>query len=65
MKYINNNFYFEANYPKYIISENYISRETSPPKSLKTKYEIMNDGKLKKKINLFELDEGSLQILTK
>ena len=49
MKYINNKFYTEVNNPKYIINENKILRETSSPKSLKTKYEVMYGVKLDKK----------------
>ena len=48
MKYINNKFYTEVNNPKYIINDGKILRETSPPKSLKSKYEVMNGVKLDK-----------------
>ena len=50
MKYINNKFYTEVDNPKYIINDGKILRETSPPKSLKSKYEVMNGVKLDKKI---------------
>ena len=52
MKYINNKFYIEVNNPKYIINDDKILRETSPPKSLKTKYEAMYGVKVDKKIKL-------------
>ena len=65
MKYINNKFYTEVNNPKYIINDGKILRETSPPKSLKSKYEVMNGVKLEKKSNIIELDDGSLHIVTK
>ena len=45
---MNNKFYIEVNNPKFIFSENETLRETSPPKSLKTKSELMNGGKLEK-----------------
>ena len=56
MKYINNKFYTEVNNPKYIINDGKVPRETSPPKSLKSKFEVMNGVKL---------DDGSLHIVTK
>ena len=65
MKYINNKFYTEVNNPKYIINDGKILRETSPPKSLKSKYEVMNGVKLDKKSNIIELDDGSFHIVTK
>ena len=65
MKYINNKFYTEVNNPKYIINDGKILRETSPPKSLKSKYEVMNGVKIDKKSNPIELDDGSLHIVTK
>ena len=65
MKYINNKFYTEVNNPKYIINDGKILRETSPPKSLKSKYEVMNGVKLDKKSIIIELDDGSLHIVTK
>ena len=65
MKYINNKFYTEVNNPKYIINDGKILRETSPTKSLKSKYEVMNGVKLDKKSNIIELDDGSLHIVTK
>ena len=65
MKYINKKFYTEVNNPKYIINDGKILRETSPPKSLKSKYEVMNGVKLDKKSNIIELDDGSLHIVTK
>ena len=65
MKYINNKFYTEVDNPKYIINDGKILRETSPPKSLKSKYEVMNGVKLDKKSNIIELDDGSLHIVTK
>ena len=49
MKYIDDKFYTEVYNPKYIISVDEILRETSPPKSLKTKYEAMYGVKLDKK----------------
>ena len=64
MKYINNKFYTEVNNPKYIINDGKILRETSP-KSLKSKYEVINGVKLDKKSNIIELDDGSLHIVTK
>ena len=39
MKFIDNKFYTEFNNPKFIISDDEIIRETSLPKSLKTKHE--------------------------
>ena len=65
MKYINNKFYTEVNNPKYIINDGKILRETPPPKSLKSKYEVMNGDKLDKKSNIIELDDESLHIVTK
>ena len=65
MKYINIKFYTEVNNPKYIINDGKILRETSPPKSLKSKNEVMNGVKLDKKSNIIELDDGSLHIVTK
>ena len=50
MKYMNNKFYTEGNNPKYIINDGNVLRGTSPPKSLKSKYEDMNGVKLDKKI---------------
>ena len=52
MKYINNKFYTEVNNSKYIINDDKILRETSPPKSLKIKYEAMYGVKVDKKIKL-------------
>ena len=63
MKYISNKFYTEVNNPKYIINDGIVLRETTAPKSLKTKNEIMNDVKQEKSLNLIELDDGSLQIV--
>ena len=62
MKYLNNKFYTEVNNDKYIINDGKIYRETVPPKSLKTRYEIMNNIKLDKNLNVIELDDGTLQI---
>ena len=62
MKYINNKFYTEVNNQKYIINDNKIYRETVAPKSVKTRYEVMNGVKLEKNINVIELDDGTLQI---
>ena len=64
MKFIDNKFYTEVNNPKYIINDDKILRETSPPKSLKTKYEVMYGVKVDKKNKVIhELDDGSLQII--
>ena len=63
MKYLNNKFYTEVNNPKYIINDGKILRETTEPKSLKTKYELMNGVKLDKNLNVVELDDGTLQIV--
>ena len=63
MKYLNNKFYTEVNNPKYIINDGQILRETTEPKSLKTKYELMNGVKLDKNLNVVELDDGTLQIV--
>ena len=65
MKYINNKLYTEVNNPKYIINDGKVLRETSPPKSLKSKYEVMNGVKLDKKSIIIELDDGSFHIVTK
>ena len=65
MKYINNKFYTEGNNPKYIINDGKVPRETSPPKSLKYRYEVMNGVQLDKKSNTIEIDDGSLHIVTK
>ena len=65
MKYINNNFYTEVNNSKYIINDGKVLRETSLPKSLKSKYEVKNGVKLGKKSNIIELDDGSLHIVTR
>ena len=63
MKYLNNKFYTEVNNPKYIINDGQILRETTEPKSLKTKYEHLNGVKLDKNLNVVELDDGTLQIV--
>ena len=63
MKYLNNKFYTEVNNPKYIINDGQILRETTEPKSLTTKYELMNGVKLDKNLNVVELDDGTLQIV--
>ena len=52
MKFIENKCYTEVNNPKYINNDDKILRETSPPKSLKTKYEVMYGVKVDKKIKL-------------
>ena len=62
MKYLNNKFYTEVNNDKYIINDGKFFRETIAPKSLKTKYEIMNGVKLEKNLTVIELDDGTLQI---
>ena len=62
MKYLNNKFYTEVKNDKYIINDGKIYRETIAPKSLKTKYEIMNGVKLEKNLVVIELDDGTLQI---
>ena len=49
MKNINNKFHTEVNNPKNIIIDDKILREISPPKSLKTKYEVMYGVKVDKK----------------
>ena len=51
MKYLNNKFYTEVNNDKYIINDGKIFRETVAPKSLKTKYEVMNGVKLEKNLS--------------
>ena len=58
MKYLNNKFYTEVNNPKYIINDGQILRETTEPKSLKTKYEHLNGVKLDKNLNVVELVDG-------
>ena len=64
MKYINNKFYTEVNNSKYSINDDKILRETSPPKSLKIKYEASYGVKVDKKNKTsIELDDGSLQII--
>ena len=63
MKYINNEFYTEVNNPKYTFNDENIFKETSRPKSLETKYEGLNGGKLEKNLKIIELDDGSLQIV--
>ena len=49
MKYLNNKFYTECKNDKYIIQEGKIFRETVAPKSLKTRYEAINNVKIDKK----------------
>ena len=63
MKYLNNKFYTEYTNDKYIIHENKIFRETVAPKSLKTKYEAMNNTKIDKNKTVIELDDGSLVLV--
>ena len=63
MKYLNNKFYTEYTNDKYIIHENKIYRETVAPKSLKTKYEAMNNTKIDKNKTVIELDDGSLVLV--
>ena len=63
MKYQDNKFYIEVRSPKYTIIDGKIYRETSTPKSLKTRYETMNGVKLDKGINVVELDDGTLNIV--
>ena len=64
MKFIENKFYTEVNHPKYIINDDKILRETPPPKSFKTKYEVMYGVKVDKKNKvIIELDDGSLQTI--
>ena len=63
MKYLNDKFYTECKNDKYIIHENKIYRETVSPKSLKTKYEAMNDTKIDRNKTVIELDDGSLVLV--
>ena len=63
MKYLNNIFYTECSNDKYIIHENKIFRETNAPKSLKTRYEAINNVKLDKIKTVIELDDGSLVLV--
>ena len=64
MKYIDNKFYTEVNNPKKIINDDKILRETSTPKSLKTKYEVMYGVKVDRKNKvIIELDGGSFQVI--
>ena len=63
MKYLNDKFYTECKNDKYIIHENKIYRETAAPKSLKTKYEAMNDTKIDRNKTVIELDDGSLVLV--
>ena len=63
MKYLNNKFYTEYTNDKYIIHENKIYRETVAPKSLKTKYEAMNNTKIDKNKTVIKLDDGSLVLV--
>ena len=62
MKYLNNKFYTECSNDKYI-HENKIFRETVAPKSLKTRYEAINNVKLYKNKTVIELDDGSLVLV--
>ena len=48
MKDLNNKFYTEVINPKFIMNDGKVLRETSPPRSLKSKYEVMNGVKLDK-----------------
>ena len=63
MKYINDKFYIEVNNPKYIINDRTILRETTVPKSSKTKFEILRDVKPEKILKMIEFDDGTLQII--
>ena len=63
MKYLNNKFYTEYTNDKYIIHENKIFRETVTPKSLKTRYEDINNVKIDKNKTVIELDDGSLVLV--
>ena len=63
MKYLNNKFYSEGTNIKYIIHEGKIFRETVAPKSLKTRYEVINNVKIEKNKTVIELDDGSLVLV--
>ena len=63
MKHLNNKFYTECTNDKYIIHEGKIFRETVAPKSLKTRYEAINDVELEKNKTVIELDDGHLTLV--
>ena len=64
MKYLNNKFDTECKNDEYIIQEEgEIFRETVAPKSLKTRFEAIDDVKLEKNKAVIELDDGSLVLV--
>ena len=63
MKYINNKFYQELENEKCIIPDGRIMLETNMTKSLKTRYEVMFNIKLKKSQSVVELDDGTIQLV--
>ena len=55
MIYLNEKFYTEVKNENYIIHNNKIYRLTNTPKSLKTRYELINNKKYQKTKLLFYL----------
>ena len=63
MKYLNDKFYTECKNDKYIIIDDKIYRETVTPKSLKTRYEVVNNTKIDRNKTVIELSDGSLTVV--
>ena len=65
MIYLNENFFTEVKNNKYIIHDNKIYRETQIPKSLKTRYEIINSTKIPKNKTVILTDNNELTLIDK
>ena len=71
MKYVNGNFHNEVENDEYIIHISnecerlLILRHTGMPRSLKKRYELMNQFQVKASETVTELDGGVLQLLAK
>ena len=63
MKNLDKNFYTEVDVAKYIINDGKILRETSPPVSIKSKYETVNGVKVELNKKYFRIRLLSLRIV--
>ena len=65
MIYLNEKFYTEVKNENYIIHNNKIYRLTNTPKSLKTRYELINNTKIPKNKIVILSENNELSLIDK
>ena len=65
MLYLNDKYFTEVKNEKYIIHNNKIYQQTQTSKSLKTGYEIINNGKIRKRKIVIQPENNTLSLTDK